>query len=54
MVVSSISLMAFLLLIAFDASPVCVLVIVVLVVLVMTVQFIVYGMHQFAAAALRV
>ena len=49
MLVSSILLMTFLNLVAYDASPIGVLVIVILVVLVMTVQFIVYGTHQFAA-----
>ena len=46
--------MAFLGLVAFDASPVGALVIGILVVLVMTVQFIVYGAHRFAASSLRV
>ena len=46
--------MAFLLLIAYDASPVGVLVIGILVILVMTMQFIVYGTHQFALSALHV
>jgi hypothetical protein len=46
--------MSFLGITAFDASPASVLVIVVLVVLVMTVQFIVYGTHQFATASLHV
>jgi hypothetical protein len=54
MLVSSISLMCFLGITAFDASPAGVLVIVVLVVLVMTVQFIVYGTHKFATSALHV
>ena len=51
MLVSSISLMSFLGLTSFDASPTGVLVIVVLVVLAMTNQFIVYGIHQFATSA---
>jgi len=46
--------MAFLLLIAFDASPLGVLMIGILVILVMTMQFIVYGTHQFALSTLRV
>jgi len=46
--------MAFLLLIAFDVSPVAVLVIGILVILVMAMQFIVYGTHQFIASVLRV
>jgi hypothetical protein len=54
MLVSSISLMCFLGLIAFDALPAGVLVIVVLVVLVMTIQFIVYGTHQFVTSTLHV
>ena len=52
MILSSFTLMAFLLLIAFNASPVGVLAIGILVVLVMTMQFIVYGTHRFAAFAL--
>ena len=54
MLVSSISLMSFLGLVAFDTSPIGVLVIGALVVLVMTIQFIVYGMHQFAIFSLHV
>jgi len=54
MVVSSISLMTFLGVVAFDASPVGVLVIGILGVLVMTVQFIVYGTYQFATSSLHV
>ena len=54
MLVSSISLMTFLGLVAFDASPVGVFVIGTLVVLVMTIQFIAYGMHQFATSALHI
>ena len=46
--------MAFLGLVAFDASPVGVLVVGILVALVMTIQFIVYGMRQFAASSLHV
>jgi hypothetical protein len=46
--------MTFLGLVAFDASPVGVLVIGILVVLVMTMQFIVYGTHRFARSSLRV
>ena len=52
--VSSISLMTFLGLVAFDASPVGVLLIGILVVLAMTMQFIVYGTHQFAMSSLPV
>ena len=52
MILSSIALMVFLLLVAFGASPVGVLAMGILVVLVMTMQFIVYGTHQFAAFAL--
>ena len=54
MLVSSISLMTFLGLVAFDASPVGVLVIGILVVLVMTIQFIVYATHQFATSSLHI
>ena len=54
MLLSSISLMAFLGLVAYDAWPVGVLVIGVVVVLVMTLQFIAYGMHQFFAFSLRI
>jgi hypothetical protein len=54
MLVSSISLMTFLGLVAFDVSPVGVLVIGILVVLVMTIQFIVYGTHRFATSSLHV
>jgi len=46
--------MAFLVLVAYEAWPVGVLVIGVMVVLVMILQFIVYGMHQFIAFALRI
>jgi hypothetical protein len=53
MLLSAISLMAFLGLVAYDVWPIGVLVIGVLVVLLMALQFIVYGMHQFAASALR-
>jgi hypothetical protein len=54
MLVSSISLMTFLGLVAFDASPAGVLVIGVLVVLVMAIQFIVYGTDRFATSSLHV
>jgi len=54
MLLSSISIMAFLGLVAYDAWPVGVLVIGVLVILVMILQFIVYGMHLFAAFTLRI
>jgi len=53
MLVSSISLMAFLGVVAFDVSPIGVLVIGILVVLVMVMQFIVYGTHQFATSSLH-
>jgi len=53
-IVSSVSLMVFLGLVAFDASPVGVFVIGILVGLVMIMQFIVFGTHQFVAFALRV
>jgi hypothetical protein len=46
--------MTFLGLVAFDASPVGVLVIGILVVLVMTIQFIVYGTHKFATSSLHI
>jgi len=52
--VSSISLMTFLGLIAYDAWPVGVLVISVLVVLVMFLEFVVYGAHRFVRSALYV
>jgi len=54
MLVSSISLTTFLGVVAFDVSPIGVLVIGILVVLVMTIQFIVYGTHQFATSSLHV
>ena len=54
MLLSTISLMAFLGLIAYDVWPIGVLVIGVLVVLAMVLQFIVYGMHQFGVSALRI
>ena len=54
LIVSSISLMTFLGLVAFDALPVGVLVIGILVVLGMTMQFIVYGTHQLATSSLHV
>ena len=46
--------MAFLGLVAYDVWPIGALVIGVLVVLLMALQFIVYGVHQFAASTLRV
>jgi hypothetical protein len=52
--ISSISLMSFLGLIAYNARPVGVLIIGVLVVLVMILQFVVYVIHYCAASALRV
>ena len=52
--ISSISLMSFLGLIAYDARPVVVLMIGVLVVLVMILQFIVYGTHHCATSVLHV
>ena len=54
MLLSAISLMVFLGLIAYDAWPIGVLVIGVLVTLMMLLQFIVYGMHQFSASALHI
>jgi len=45
---------AFLGLVAYDVWPIGALVIGVLVVLLMVLQFIVYGVHQFAASVLRV
>ena len=54
MLLSSISLMAFLVLVAYDAWPVGVLVIVVVVIVVMILQFIVFGVHQFVVSALRI
>ena len=54
MLLSSISLMVLLGLVAYDAWPIGVLVIVLLVVLVMLLQFIVYGTHQFAAYVLNI
>ena len=54
MLVSSISLMTFLGLVAFDASPVGALLIGIIVVLAMTTQFIVYGTHQFAMSSVNV
>ena len=54
MLVSSMSLMTFLGLVAFDASPIGALLIGILVVLVMAMQFIVYGTHQFAMSSLHV
>ena len=53
MLLSAISLMAFLGLVAYDVWPIGVLVIGMLVVLLMALQFIVYGMHQFTASGLR-
>jgi len=54
MLVSSISLVAFLVLIAYDGWSVGFLVIGVLVVLVMFLQFIVYGAHQLVVSALQI
>ena len=54
MLLSTISLMAFLCLVAYDVWPIGVLVIGVVVVLAMVLQFIAYGMHQFVVSALRV
>ena len=54
MLVSSISLVSFLGLVAYDAGPVGVLVVAAFVVLVMFLQFIAYGMHQFLAFALHI
>ena len=54
MLLSSISLVAFLVLVAYDAWPTGVLVIGVLVTLVMMLQFVVYGMHQCVASTLRI
>ena len=53
MLISSISLMSFLGLIAYDAKPTGVLVIGVLIILVMFLQFIVYGTHRCATLALQ-
>ena len=54
MLLSTISLITFLVLVAYDVWPIGVLVIGVLVMLLMALQFIVYGIHQSAASALRV
>ena len=54
MLVSSMSLVASLGLIAYDGWSVGILVIGLLVVLVMFLQFIVYGVHQFVASALQI
>ena len=54
MILSSVSIMAFLGLVAYDAWPVGVLVIGVLVILVMMLQFVIYGMHQFVTSTLRI
>jgi len=54
MLLSTLSLIAFLVLIAYDVWPIGVLVIGVSVVLLMALEFIVYGVHQFAASALHV
>jgi len=54
MLVSSISFMAVLGLVAYDAGPVGVLVIVALVVLVMFLQFIVYGTHWILTSGLHI
>jgi hypothetical protein len=53
MLLSTVSLIAFLGLVAYDVWPIGVLVIGVLVILLMALQFVVYGVHQFAASALR-
>ena len=52
--ISSISLMSFLGLVAYDARPLGVVVIGTLVILVMMLQFIVYGTHRCATLALRI
>jgi len=52
--VASISLMAFMGLVAYDVEPIGVLAIGIVVFLVMTLQFIVYGTHQCATSASRV
>jgi len=54
MLLSTLSLITFLVLVAYDVWPVGVLVIGVLVMLLMALEFIVYGIHQFGASALRV
>jgi len=54
MLLSTVSLIAFLGLVAYDVWPIGVMVFGVLVVLLMALEFIVYGVHQFAASALRV
>jgi len=54
MLLSTVSLIAFLGLVAYDVWPIGVMVFGVLVMLLMALEFIVYGVHQFAASALRV
>jgi hypothetical protein len=54
MLLSTISLVVFLGLVAYDVWPIGVSVIGVLVVLMMLLQFIVYAMHQFSASALHI
>ena len=54
MLLSTISLIAFLGLVAYDAWPRGSLVIGLLVIVVMSLQFLVYGMHQLAASVFRV
>jgi len=54
MLLSTVSLIAFLGFVAYDVWPIGVLVIGVLVVLLMALELIVYGVHQCAASALRV
>jgi hypothetical protein len=53
MLLSTLSLITFLVLVAYDVWPIGVLVIGVLVMVLMALEFIVYGIHQFAASALR-
>ena len=54
MLLSTLSLIAFLVLVAYEVWPIGVLVIGVLVMLLMALEFIVYGIHQFVASAFRV
>jgi len=54
MLLSTLSLITFLALVAYDVWPIGVLVIGVLVMLLVALEFIVYGVHQCAASALRV
>ena len=54
MLLSAISLVVFLGLVAYDVWPIGVLVIWVLVVLMMLLQFIMYGMHHFSAFSLHI